>query len=599
MLGNDIKELVRSRTDLAGLIGESHGLIAKGPNYTCLCPFHDDHNPSMMVYPDRQSFRCWSCNEGGDAFAWVMKRDGVGFFDALKILAERAGIDLPKSQYQSAEHQKKTDLFDVLKWAESQLHEYFMTAPEAQVAREYVAQRGYTAETIARFRIGYHPPEWEWFLKRAAGQFDAEVLLQARLIKQRPKAETYYDYFVDRVVFPIHDERGRTVAFGGRIIPGRASKDAPKYFNSPESDVFSKSRILYGLPEARESISHEKSVIVVEGYADCVACHQHGVKNVVATLGTALTEQQCERLKSFAPKVVLVYDSDEAGQNAAAKSVGMLIGIGVDLRVVTLPTGKDPDEFLRANGTDAFRAICDTAPEAWEFRLNWEIAKRGSDAMSSQEAVLVELLKIVAQTRSLTGSVKESLILARLAARLAVPLPEIRGQLGRLRGDAKPERQLSSKQSETITRDDMLESAVLEIMLTDAKFTEDIRQRIGPDDFSNAGMRRLYESIGDCCEIGIEPTFDAVMAFGEDPALKSLAVVVSDRGREKRLSDKLIGDAPAVVRQSVDAIINRREAAQHRELIERTALSGNADPADLLRKATAFHRRRTRVAVEI
>lgn len=587
-LSSDIKELIRSRTDISSLISESLTLTAKGSNFAGLCPFHDDHNPSLMVYPDRQSFRCWSCNEGGDAFAWVMKRENVGFFDALKILADRANIELPKSEYQSAEIAKQKDLFDVLKWAETQMHEFFISSNDAEVARQYVKERGYTAETIDRFRIGYHPADWEWFIRRAAGNIDPAMLAEAKLVKQRDKSAGYYDYFVDRIVFPIHDERGRTVAFGGRIIPGRASKDSPKYFNSPESVVFQKSRILYGLPQARETIGKEKTVIVVEGYADCVACHQHGVRNVVATLGTALTDEQCERLKAFAERIVLLYDSDEPGQAAAARACGQLLGKSVDLRVAKLPSGKDPDEFLKANGADRFREIVANAPEAWEFRLNWEIQHKGASSVASRSRVLADMVTVLAQDAGLAGTPRESVIAGRLSARLGVSIDDIREQLSRARsGKAKPP---VAKQAEKFTRDDMLESEVIEIMLTKPQCVEEVRTQIGGDDFMNAELRRVAMLIFDCCELGIDPSFENVMTQTEDLKLKSQLVTISDRARLKSFGAKLSRHLADDIRE----LVLRRESAAFRDYRERKAISGSVDHAEILRRATEFHTRRVR-----
>jgi DNA primase len=587
-LSSDIKELIRSRTDIASLISESLTLNAKGPNFTGLCPFHDDHNPSLMVYPDRQSFRCWSCNEGGDAFAWVMKRENVGFFDALKMLADRANIELPKSEYQSAEIAKQNDLFDVLKWAETQMHEFFLSSNDAEVARQYVKERGYTAETVDRFRIGYHPADWEWFIRRAAGNIDPAMMAEARLVKQRDKSAGYYDYFVDRIVFPIHDERGRTVAFGGRIIPGRASKDAPKYFNSPESDVFSKSRLLYGLPMAREAIGKEKSVIVVEGYADCVACHQHGVRNVVATLGTSLTDEHSERLKAFAERIVLLYDSDEPGQKAASKACGQLLGKSVDLRVAKLPSGKDPDEFLKLNGADQFREIVANAPEAWEFRLNWEIQHKGSSSVASRSRVLADMVTVLAQDAGLAGTPRESVIVGRLSTRLGVSIDDIREQLGRARrGKSKPP---VARQADKFTRDDMLESEVIEIMLTEPQCVEEVRTQIGGDDFMNPEFRRVAMLMFDCCELGIEPTFENVMTQAEDLKLKSQLVTISDRARAKGFGAKLSRHLADDIRE----LVLRRESAAFRDYRERKAIGGAVDHAEMLRIATEFHQRRVR-----
>jgi len=615
-LSAGLKELVRTRTDIVGLISDSLTLVPRGPNFAALCPFHDDHNPSMMVYPDRQSFRCWSCNTGGDAYTWVMKRENVGFVDALKILAERAHIELPKfSEKESEDVRAKNDLFEVLKWAELQLHDFFLKSPDAQVAREYVKQRGYNEETIEKFKLGYHPADWEWFLRRAHMQFDAATLAQARLVKERDGSSGYYDYFVDRVMFPIHDERSRTVAFGGRIIPGRAATDAPKYFNSPESAVFQKSRILFGLPQAREAIGKEKTVIVVEGYADCVACHQYGVRNTIATLGTALTEIQCSRLKAFSPKIVLVYDSDEPGQNAAARAVGMLLGQSVDLRVLSVPQGKDPDEFLKTHGPDEFKELVANAPEAWEFRLNWETKRKGVDSLNGREQIMTEMLNLVAKVPKLEGTPREALILGRLASRLRLPEPEVRAQLERarkqgsataqqFRSAAVPQAPQAVQQRKidfylkTLSKDDKLDCELIEIIMARPFLAEQMRMQIGPDDILNPDLRLLLQVIFDVCELGEDPTFDRIMVQIEDIELKGLAVWVSEQGRQKGIETKLnemTNGVPVLFQQNIDRIQWRREERNHQAALASEALRVEApdnDPFARLRQASQFHQKR-------
>lgn len=448
----DFKELVRSRTDIVSLIGESLTLQPQrgGLEYAALCPFHDDSNPSLKVYPDRQSYRCWVCNEGGDVFTWVMKRENLEFREALEALAERAHIEIPKrSRRQAGDAARKQDLYAVLKWAELQFHECLFS-PAGQEALAYLTdKRGYTRETIEQFRIGFHPDDWEWLQRRNKGQFPASLLEQARIIKKRDGSAGYSDEYVDRVLFPIRDERSRTVAFGGRVLPGHSNEKFGKYWNGRESPVFQKHRVLYGLAEAREAIRDTKSVLVTEGYADCVACHMAGVRNVVATLGTALTETHVSRLKAFAPKIVMVYDGDAAGQRAAARAVPMLLGQSIDLRVLTLPEGQDPDDYLGQHGREAFEDIVSRAPEAWEFQLEYEAAQVGLDSVNGQEHVLNEMLSLLAKVPGLRGTAREDLILGRLASRLRLPETKIRAHLEQARKRTNTQRPNNSNKDQS------------------------------------------------------------------------------------------------------------------------------------------------------
>lgn len=614
-LSSDFKELVRSRTEIVSLIGESTTLIPErgGAEYKCLCPFHDDTNPSMRVYPDRQSFRCWVCDEGGDVFTWVMKREALSFPETMRFLAERAHLEMPEqSKHQSEQFAKKEELHAVLKWAELQFHECFLKSTEAKDARDYISGRGYSQQTVDEFRLGYHPEDWDWLQRKAKSQFSIEALQQSQLIRKQDDRPGYSDYFVDRVLFPIHDERKRTVAFGGRLIPGHKERGG-KYFNSKESPVFHKSRVLYGLPNARDGIRDTNSVLVVEGYADCVACHQFGIRNVVATLGTALTELHCNRLKAFAQKVVMVYDGDDAGQNAAAKAVGMLIGQSVDLRVLTLPEGADPDDFLKQNGTEAFQALVNKAPEAWEFRFNYEVKKHGLDSINSRETVVTEMLNLLAGASDLQGTAREDIILTRLAPRLQLTEGAIRNQLQRIRSGNRPqqfqtkpvqEEQPAIEQEERIevhrrplTKDDRMECELLEILLTEPERAEQTRQEIGVDDFLNPHLRELLQIVYDVVELGEVPSFERVTLEMERNELKGMTVWLADQAREKGIEHKLRentdGGVSNLFQQVIDSLKWRREELSHKADFQKQAMSGEStDALSMLQKAAAFHRKR-------
>ena len=614
-LSSDFKELVRSRTEIVSLIGESTTLIPErgGAEYKCLCPFHDDTNPSMRVYPDRQSFRCWVCDTGGDVFTWVMKREALSFPETMRFLAERAHIEMQEqSKHQYEKFAKNEELHAVLKWAELQFHECFLKSSEAKDARDYIAGRGYSQETVDEFRLGYHPEDWDWLQRKAKSQFSIDALQQSQLIRKQDDRPGYSDYFVDRVLFPIHDERRRTVAFGGRLIPGHKERGG-KYFNSKESPVFHKSRVLYGLPNARDGIRDTNTVLVVEGYADCVACHQFGVRNVVATLGTALTELHCTRLKAFAQKVVMVYDGDDAGQNAAAKAVGMLIGQSVDLRVLTLPEGADPDDYLKQNGTEAFQNLVEKAPEAWEFRFNYEVKKHGLDSINARETVVTEMLNLLAGASDLQGTAREDIILGRLAPRLQLTEGAIRNQLQRIRSGNRPpqfqtkpaqEEQPAFEQEERIevhrrplSKNDRMECELLEILLTEPELAEQTRQEIGVDDFLNPHLRELLQIVYDVVELGEVPSFERVTLEMERNELKGMTVWLADQAREKGIEHKLRentdGGASNLLSQILGALKWRREELSHKADFQKQAMSGEgSDALSMLQKAAAFHRKR-------
>ncbi len=617
-LSSDFKELVRSRTEIVSLIGESLTLqpIAGGREFQALCPFHPDHNPSMRVYPDRQTFRCWVCDVGGDVFTWAMKHENLEFIDALKMLAERAHLEMPNRSDRQVEQQaKKEEVLAALKWAELQFHEVFKSDPAAKDARDYIASRGYSAETIDQFRIGCQPGGFDWIQNRARGQFSNDVLEAASLITPRREGSGYTDFFIDRVVWPIHDERKRTVAFGGRQIPGHPEFGG-KYKNSGDTIVFYKSRVLYGLPYARDAIKDRKAIVVVEGYADCVACHQAGIRNVVAGMGTALTDLQCQRLKAFAPKIVLTYDSDDAGQLAAARAVGMLLGQSVDLRVLTLPDGKDPDDFLKSDGPEAFERLVDQAPEAWEFRLGFEIQKTGVETVDAQERVLNEMTTLLAGVPGLRGTAREDLILGRLATRLRMQEGTVRSQLQRARSQeqrsARPVQRVDRAEQggaeavqpeekiefhrRPLSKDDRLEAELIEVLLTEPQLAEEARLHIGPDDFLNPHLRLLVEFILDVVELGEIPTFDRVTLEMESNELKSLAIWLSDEARLKGVERKLLdteAEGGGLFQQLLDRMKWRREELSHQAALQRPAAGDEKqDAIAKLQQIADFHRKR-------
>ncbi|MCA9005130.1 MAG: DNA primase [Planctomycetaceae bacterium] len=623
----NFKELVRQRTNLVELISESVQLTPSGRDFQCLCPFHNDHNPSLKVYPDRETWRCWVCNTGGDCFEWVQKYDDVEFFEALKILAERAHLEMPQFSRQSSGAPRpniveKTSLFDVMKWAEQQFHDCLMNTSEGEMARRYLMEdRGYNEETIQQFRLGFHPNDWQWLVNRSRGQFPESLLAEARLIFKKEGQSRFSDYFVNRVMFPVRDERKRVVAFGGRILPGAASDGIAKYFNSPESIIFTKSKLLFGLDESRQTIRETETVVVVEGYTDCITAHQFGVTNVVATLGTALTETHVSYLKRLARKVVLVFDGDNAGQQAAERSLTKFIAQEVDLRILTLPAGKDPAEFLEEQGAEQLRQLIAQAPEAWNFKLNVCLQKFGLESIDGQHRILEEMLELLASSPNLTGKIREDIILRKLADRLGLNESVVRKRLSevKLKKSPSPNANLSSNESystprptdttgntrevDNSTKDNQLESELLEIIFVYPECVTRIQQHISPANLKNPQLRSLFQLSIDLTEEGVLPDVNRILDRITDPDLKQLVVKIDAHAREKSIHAKLF-DTPAplegiphFLKHSIRNIKWREEREHHEKskgLLFQNAQnqSLNSDAKELLRKASEFHQKR-------
>lgn len=614
----EFREAVRAQTDIVALIGEAIALQPRhgGREYVGLCCFHDDHNPSLHVYPDRQSFRCWVCDTGGDCFTFLMERDKVGFREALEILARRANIPIPQhiSKTSPEQESNKARLLEVLQWAENLFHRTLLTDPSAARAREYLQSRGFDEETIREYRIGYHPNNWEWLPQIANGKYSNQLFVQARLMGERDEGRGHFDYFVDRVLFPIHNERGQPVGFGGRILPG--STDDRKYWNSPESPVFHKSRLVYALDKAREAIRETGTVVVTEGYTDCIACHRAGVKNVVATLGTALTDMHVTTIKRFARKVVLIFDGDEAGQKAANRAVEHFLAQDVDLRILTLPDNLDPAEFLEARGEDAFRELIERAPEAWEFKFRSVQKEHGLATIDGRQRVLEQMIALLAQVPKLAENVREGLLVANLAQRLAVPEQQVRDRLRQVR--SKGTRKLRIDAAETriradierilsgkLTRNDRLECDLLEMLLAGPQWAAFAARSLSAEEFTHPALRMIAQECFTLAGLSQEVTAARLMDRVEEADLSRLLVWLDERARAKHLAEKLssacdpIDGTPLLLRRSIDNLNWRREEQAHQAIsVKLSQPSGDGPPQldaameEMLRQAAEFHQRR-------
>jgi DNA primase len=440
---NDAKERVRQATDIAELIHAYVPLRRNGRNLVGLCWMHDDSRPSLQVNPHRQTWRCYVCNVGGDIFDFVQQYHKLNFREALEMLADRAGVILPRHQHQApvqpgSPEDKKT-LLQAVEWAEKQYHQCLLHAPEAEPARKYLEERRIQASSIERFRIGFAPDSWQWLLDRARNtNFSPAVLEACNLAIRKENSSHYYDCFRGRVMFPIHDLQGRAIAFGGRVLPG--STDARKYVNSTETRLFVKSDNLYALSLASQEIRATKSIVVMEGYTDVVIAHQSGVKNAVAVLGTALNPQHVRIMRRFADTVYLVLDGDDAGQRRTNEVLEHFLTENVDLRIVTLPDELDPAEFLLERSADEFRSLMASAVDAIEHRIR--TATRGVDLLRDTHRAnqaLEQILSTVAKVQPLRDglpsalALREQQLLARLARTFNVPEELIRQRMRELR----------------------------------------------------------------------------------------------------------------------------------------------------------------------
>jgi DNA primase len=571
----DAKEQVRQATDIVDLIGKHLELRRAGRGYVGRCPWHDDRKPSLQVNPDRQTWKCWVCDIGGDVFSFVMKREGCDFREALQMLADRAGIQLRQHQAKATpgSPDDKNTLYQCCDWAAKQFHEFLLRSDSAEIARQYVEERNITPASVERFQIGFSPNEWTWILDRAKNTpYSPRILEAVGLLGKSERSGNYYDRFKGRVIFPIRDTQNRTIAFGGRILPNLADQNAAKYVNSPETRLYTKSDTLYALDIVRNTITKSRHLTVVEGYTDVILCHQHGVNDVVACCGTALNERHIRLIKRFADTVYLVLDGDAAGQNRTNDILELFVAAQMDLRILTLPDELDPAEFMEERGGDAFRELLATsAVDALEHKIRTAI--RDIDLTRDTHRAnlaLEDILKTIARGTDddVTGptGLRAKQLIARLARQFALDEGDVRGRFNTLRQSTGPQRgreELPPGQNPTLQPLSIEECELLEILCLHPDLAPTALNDVADDDLTSPTARELFQTYRRLEEGGFSLDFNTVLSEIEDPRLKRVLVELDDRAHEK--SPVAILDGPTRLRSIIRQFHQRHELREIRQ----------------------------------
>ncbi len=412
----DINE-VQERNNIIEVVSEYVTLKKSGRSYKALCPFHKEKTPSFMVDPVKQLFHCFGCDAGGNVFNFIMKMENVDFPDAVKSLADRVGYRIAFEKTDTKKYSRHTRLFEINNQAMLVYQRLLLDAEEGFKAREYLKGRGYRLDTAKTFRLGLASSKWDGLAVNLSQKgFSVEELEDAGLAIKGEKGKPY-DRFRSRIVFPILDLKGRTIGFGGRIFDSSASKDAPKYMNSPETPVYHKSSVLYWLNEAKSEIVRQSHAIVVEGYTDVISLYQSGIKNAVATCGTAFTSEHLRVLSRFTDRIVLVFDADTAGKAAAERGLDFLSQEKVDIFVLSLPTGFDPADFIVQKGKEEFLRLLQQAVILVDFCLNRVIAKHDIKSSSGRVKAAAEALQVIAR---LPSEIAQEEYLRKLSDRLNI-----------------------------------------------------------------------------------------------------------------------------------------------------------------------------------
>jgi DNA primase len=560
VVSDALLEEIRAQADITQIVGEYVQLRRSGRTYRGPCPLHGGDGPNFSVDPDRGIFKCFVCGEGGDVFSFAMKLLGLDFVEAVKFVGERCGIAVPDDEGWKAEEDPHRDIREAIAfaadWYEGQLWE----EAGGERARQYLLiRRGLSEETVHRFGFGYAPDVWRGLREAAAvHEMGDDVLLRAGLIKQSERAKEPYDLFRGRLMIPIYNLRGRPIGFGGRLLAD--AEDTPKYINSPDTPIFHKGQIVYGLNWARSAIRREELVLVVEGFMDLVSLAACGIENVIAPLGTSLTESQARLLGRYTKKALLLYDSDRAGLVATFKAADELLRAGIHPNVATLPRGEDPDSIVRKGGGEALTKYMDAAIDVMDRKIQILQQQGYLDSIEGKRRAVDGLLLTV---RAAADEALRDIYLDRVAAVTGVRRSTLLREMGR--NDASTRLRRTSRRGEGAVPSEEVpklgaERKLLLLLVRDRSLVPRVASLVEPDNFRtpeyleiyrallNAGAPSTDEERADPLEWAADmptPLYERVAELAADPEELTNPVAVLDdavarlreRALQKRLSD--------------------------------------------------------------
>ena len=495
LIPNEVINQVIERSDIVELIGNYAALKKAGRNFKALCPFHNEKSPSFVVNPDKQIFHCFGCGVGGNAVGFLMRQEHLEFPEAVRFLANKAGVVIPEDESvtPSPSRQLREEIVKINALAAAFFHEILLNSHEIPVktARDYLKGRGVDLETVKKFQLGFAPNEWDALLKylKAKG-ISEELISKAGLIIAREGKVGYYDRFRNRIVFPIADIQNRFLAFGARAMQ---DSDGAKYINSPETPVYTKGQHMFGLNLTKAAVGKLDRIIVVEGYMDMIMPYIHGVENSAASLGTALTVEQIRLIRRYTPNVVMLFDTDTAGQSAIIRSLDLLIDEGMNVRVATLAKDADPDSYIRENGLEAFNARIDQAESFLDFKFNWLAAQFDPVTVEGKSKIAQELLGTIARFKN---EVAKYELTKALAQKLNIPEGVLFKQAGQAKGQQgsfrEPEVKIKVVASASASAGQEL---LLALFLKDPAWAKAALERIGPEDFPDGVVREVVTTI--------------------------------------------------------------------------------------------------------
>ncbi len=474
---------LQERANIVDVISDYVSLKKVGKNHKGLCPFHSEKTPSFMVNEEKQIFHCFGCNSGGNVFGFLMKMDHLSFPEAVRVLARRFGVAIPKMRLSDADQRrilKREKLYDINESALSYYQHLLMNEKEGKEARAYLTNRGIGNEVITNHRLGYASNSWDSLLNNLSRKEVSLSLAEEVGLIIPKKTQGFYDRFRARIIFPIIDTHGKVLGFGGRVLDDAL----PKYLNSPESPLYNKSSSLYGLHVAKDYIRREDKVLIVEGYLDLLSLNQYHIRNVVATLGTAITENHVKTLKIYTKNMITIFDADEAGEKAAIRSLDIFLKNGVSPKIGVLPQGFDPDSLVKERGGESFREIVAGSMPLIEFLINRTIKKYDPYSVEGKKYIIDEIAPLLAKIES---TLERNLYAQEVSSRLGIKEDIILSQFGKAR------REKIDLQREDIPflGDDLAERVLLQLMLLKDELVRRIEEEAIVEEFTNKRYREI------------------------------------------------------------------------------------------------------------
>ncbi len=476
---------VRLSIDIVDVVGDHVALTRRGKSFVGLCPFHDDSTPSLNVSQEKQIYKCFACGAGGNSFTFLRDIENISFIEAVRQLADRAGIALPDAKPADPDQQEVFDqLYRANELAVKYFHHLLTQDEKAADAMAYLEKRGINRDVIDAFSLGYAPDQWHGFLQVATRRkFSPQILERAGLVLANQKGTGFYDRFRNRITFPIHAATGRPVAFGARALD---PDEQAKYINSPETPVYNKSATLYGLWRNRDAIRDAGVALVVEGYMDLIALAQYNIENAVASSGTALTTDQARLLRRYAPKTILIFDGDTAGATAAMRGIGSLFEVGLEVRVVTLPENHDPDSYVRAQGPDGLLRLTENAAPAIDFLMEQFAQRDDLSTIDGKTRTANALAELVGRIKD---NALKQLVIKDIAEKIGIDEETLISISQTQRRTTRP--QNGQPEPEPYDTRPRSERELLTFLMQHPETADSVFNQISPDNFTNSTYRQI------------------------------------------------------------------------------------------------------------